>query len=189
MEKNKPRKADRTITNPVIGDEATFVVTSEESGGEYELIEIRLVPGGGNALHFHIAFEEQFEAVEGVLHVECDGKHLALQPGEKFIVKRRTPHRFYNPGSTPISFLIEVRPAHFEKVLRIGYGLARDGRATPKMSMPKNLLELGVCFHLGGTYLPGIPLFIQKSLSGFLYRIARWSGVEKRLMQKYCGVN
>jgi mannose-6-phosphate isomerase-like protein (cupin superfamily) len=187
MKMNNSEKKLRTITNPVIGDEVTFIVTKEESGGEYELIEIRVVPGGGNVLHFHTAFEEQFEAVEGTLHVECAGIQYMLRPGQKFIVKPGMVHRFWNPASAPISFLIEIRPArHFEQGLRIGYGLARDGRVNTKNSVPTNLLELGVCFHLSETYLAGIPLFVQKSLSGILYRVARWSGVENRLKQKYC---
>jgi len=178
--------AERTIVNPVIGDEVTFLVTAEESGGEYGLFEIRLAPGGGNELHFHTTFEEHFEAVEGVLHLECDGKRLALQPGERMIVQRNSVHRFYNPGSEPISFLVELRPAReFEACLRMAYGLARDGRVSPK-GVPKHALELAVLFRLSETYVVGIPLPVQKFMASVLYGIAKLAGVEKRMRNRYC---
>ncbi|HZG58879.1 cupin domain-containing protein [Paenibacillus sp.] len=177
---------DRTIVNPVIGDEVTFLVTSEESGGEYGRFEIRLSPGGGNELHFHSTLEESFEAVEGVLHLELDGRQLQLRPGEKATVKRNAYHRFYNPGSTPITFLVELRPpGEFEACLRMAYGLARDGRVSPK-GVPKYPLEMAVLFRLSETYVVGIPLGVQKFMAGPLYRVARWLGVERRLRKKYC---
>jgi len=178
---------ERTISNPLIGDEVTFLVTAEESRGEYELVEVRLKAGGGNGLHLHTDFDEQFQAVEGTLYVDCDGNSYSLQPGEKKTALRGSMHRFYNPGPTPITFLVEIRPARqFESTLRIAYGLARDGRVNPKNGIPRSLLETAVLFYIGESYVPGIPLTLQRILSACLYRIARWSGTEARLKNKYC---
>jgi len=182
---NKSMKA-RTIKNPVIGDEVTFLVTAEESGGEYGLMELRLSPGGSNELHFHTTFEERFEVLEGVLHLECDGKQLTLQPGETFLVRRNAMHKFFNPGTTPVTFLVEIRPAReFEACLRMAYGLARDGRTTDK-GVPNKPLEMAVLFRLSETYVAGIPLPLQKALAGILYGVAKMAGVERRLRRKYC---
>ena len=40
----------RRIYNPIQKDYATFLETSEESGGEHTLIEIEVAPGGGRRL-------------------------------------------------------------------------------------------------------------------------------------------
>lgn len=176
---------NRTVTNPLIGDQVTFLVTNEESKGEYELVEVWLKPGGGNDLHFHTSFEEHFEAVEGTLYVDCNGETFALKPGETITAKRGDMHRFYNPGTEPITFLVKILPArHFESTLRIAYGLARDSRVH-STGIPKNLFEMAVIFHIGETYIPKIPLFVQTTLSSVLYKCAKWTGVEKRLKQKY----
>jgi|GEM_PF-5135602 len=37
--------------NPVIGEKATFLKLSEDTGHQFSLIEIDLVAGGGNTLH------------------------------------------------------------------------------------------------------------------------------------------
>ena len=55
------------MCNPVIGDEVTFVRTAREAGGEHTLARVILKPGGGNPLHCHLTYTEQFEAVYGHL--------------------------------------------------------------------------------------------------------------------------
>ena len=39
--------------HPIQKDNATFLETSEETGGEYSLIEVEVAPGGGNNPHYH----------------------------------------------------------------------------------------------------------------------------------------
>ena len=69
----------RSFHHPIQRDRATFLETSEESGGEPTLAELEVAPGGGNALHRHLAFSERFE---GELTVHVDGRDLALRPGD-----------------------------------------------------------------------------------------------------------
>ena len=45
--------AGRRYYHPLQRDYATFLETSEETGGDSTLIEIEVAPGGGNAPHFH----------------------------------------------------------------------------------------------------------------------------------------
>lgn len=178
--------ANRTISNPQIGDTVTFLTTAQESGGAYEWVEVRLKPGGGTPLHYHTTFEEEFEAVSGTLSLDCDGKTLQLVPGQKAVAPTGSKHRFYNAGKAEIVFRVKIVPARsFEKFLRMQYGLARDGR-TGANSMPKSPLELAVVIAMGESLLIGPPVWFQKSVFGLLYRIAKWRGVERRLMNLYC---
>ncbi|MBW5447331.1 cupin domain-containing protein [Cohnella sp. CFH 77786] len=177
---------NRTIENPQVGDRVTFLTTRAESGGAYEWVEVELKAGGGNSLHYHTAFVEEFESMEGELYVDCDGKTFVLKPGERATAPIRTLHRFYNPGQTGIRFRVKIVPArHFEPTLRIAYGLACDGK-TNKNGIPKNVLALAVIFQLGESYLAGMPIWLQKGIFGLLYRIAKWAGTEKRLLETYC---
>ncbi|CAI6083652.1 cupin domain-containing protein [Cohnella sp. JJ-181] len=176
----------RTIRNPQIGDAVTFLTTAQESGGAYEWVEVCLQPGGGTPLHYHTTFEEEFEALDGRLSLDCDGKTLLLAPGQKAIAPLGSKHRFYNQENAEIVFRVKVLPARsFEKFLRMQYGLARDGR-TGANGMPKSMLELAVVIRMGESYLIGPPVWVQKGMFGLLYRIARWRGVERRLLSLYC---
>jgi quercetin dioxygenase-like cupin family protein len=75
----------RTITNPLIGDTVTFLETSEETNGAYTLVEVTLAAGGGNGLHYHLDFDEEFEVIEGVLGVQCEKEILHLKHGQTAI--------------------------------------------------------------------------------------------------------
>jgi mannose-6-phosphate isomerase-like protein (cupin superfamily) len=173
-----------TIENPLIGDRVTFLPGVD---GEYEHVEVYLAPGGGNGLHYHTTYVEEFQAVQGNLHLEVDGEIVILQPGEKAEAPIRSLHRFFNPSeSEAIIFHTKIIPArNFENMLRIAYGLANDGKVTNK-GVPKSVLDMAVLFHLGESYMPGIPISIQKGIFSSLYNLAKLTGTEKRLLQQYC---
>lgn len=169
----------RTVKNPAIGDEVTFLKTSRETGGAYTLVRVTLAPGGGNDMHFHRTFAEDFEAVEGVLTIECDGQRLQLQPGECATAPIGSRHRFANDTASPITFIGKIYPAErFEETIRIAYGLAREGKVKDG-GMPKNLLQLALLFEIGGTYPAGLPFWVQKAIFTPLIAIARWRKVER----------
>ena len=175
------RSKRETIANPAIGDRVTFLETTAETKGAYLRLQVELAAGGGNALHYHLAFTERFEVVAGSLNLEVDGQHLILQPGQSAIAPIGIPHRFYAPAGEPVTFVAEVRPARdFERALRISYGLAQDGRVN-RRGMPLNPLELAIVFKYAGTYLPAVPLWLQKGTMAALARLAERFGVEKRL--------
>lgn len=180
-------KLPRTIENPLVQDRVTFITTAAESGGSFEYVEVELAPGGGVDLHYHLAFTEHFEAVDGVLHLELDRLYRVLHPGQAASAPPGSLHRFFNPGNEKIIFRVKVAPARrFEQMLRISYGLARDGKVRGKTGIPRNVLDLSVIFELGETYMNGIPIGLQKGIIGILYRIAKWHGVEERLLNTYC---
>ncbi len=172
---------DRVIENPEIGDRVTFLRTTEETNGEYLLLQIELAPRGGNSLHYHPTFTEEFHAVAGQLNVELEGRHLTLEPGERALVPIGARHRFYSTSDEPIVFEVEIRPARrFEEGARIGYGLARDGLVRPG-GMPKSIWHAALLFQLGGTYPAGIPGWLIRPPLGLLAVIARWRGIDRDL--------
>ncbi len=181
-----PTGEDRRYYHPLQKDYTTFLETSEETGGEHTLIEIELAPGGGNTPHYHKTYDEHFEVIEGTLEVLVGKETRVLRPGQKAVAPRNTLHRFRNPGKQRVRFLVELRPASagFEKAIKAGYGLARDGRVRAD-GTPKNLYHLAVLLEWSEIRLPGV-FTIAEPLLRFLAKRARRKGIDRELEARYC---
>jgi mannose-6-phosphate isomerase-like protein (cupin superfamily) len=176
----------RVFENPLIKDKVTVLKTSHETNGEYLLVEVEMKAGGGNALHYHTSFTEEFVAVQGVLGIALGKKELMLKPGERATAGINELHRFFNPGSCTIRFHVKIAPAQdrFIQCLAIGYGLAADGLTNSK-GIPKKFDHLAVLLELSDTRFPGFLSLISPIM---LHRAkkARRRGVDKQLIEKYC---
>ena len=175
----------RRIYNPIQKDYATFLETSEETGGEHTLIEIEVAPGGGTTPHYHLTYAEHFEVISGALEVMVGGETRTLTAGEKAVAPKKTLHNFHNATDEPTTFLIELRPGSsgFEKALRVAYGLASDGLSNSK-GLPKNLYHTALLFEWGEGRLPGIFALLEP-LFGLLARRARRKGIDRELEARY----
>lgn len=177
---------DRTIVNPIFKDTATFIKRASETGGKYSECDVTLLPGGKNVPHIHKKYAETFIAMEGDLGVKAGGKTIILKPGETFTVPIGVVHHFFNPGNETIRYKIILSPGFegFEYMLRILYGMARDGQ-TDKKGLPKKLSLIALIGEIGDTSLPGIFVLLAPLLK-FLAARARKRGEEARLMNNYC---
>jgi mannose-6-phosphate isomerase-like protein (cupin superfamily) len=176
----------RTIVNPIIKDIATFVQTAKESESKVSEIEIVVMPGGGNILHYHKTYSETFIAVEGDLGVKLKDGIKILKPGERYRVKPMELHAFFNPTGRPVKFKVLIEPGHegFENSLRILYGLAADG-LTDRKSLPKNLTHTALLLNMSDMNAPGLLTWIFP----FLQWIAKGEKAKRekqRLLQQYC---
>ena len=177
----------RTIVNPVIKDVATFLQTARESNAKVSELEITLMPGGGNRLHYHKTYSETFVAVDGELGLRL-GKNESkiLKPGQRFTVKPMQLHCFFNPTANPIKFNILIEPGHegFENSLRIIYGLAKDG-LTDRESIPKKLMHTALIVTMGDMNAPGFLTWIYPLLKWLASR-TKAKKEQKRLIALYC---
>jgi quercetin dioxygenase-like cupin family protein len=175
----------RKIYNPIQKDHVTFLSTSDETGGEYTLVEVELAPKGGVGLHYHKTYAEKFDCLEGQLNVQLGKMTHELAPGASATAAPNVNHRFYNTTDEVCKFRVELRPASkgFERSLQIGYGLARDGE-TKKNGFPKDKYALAWLFDISESNLPGwMSLF-----EGILRRQAKTAvkrGLDKQLIEKY----
>ena len=178
--------AGRRYYHPLQRDYATFLETSEETGGDRTLIEIEVAPGGGNAPHYHKTYEERFQVIDGSLEVLVGRETRTLRPGERAVAGRNVLHRFRNPTGTPTRFLVELRPGHagFEKAIKAGYGLASDGLTGPT-GVPKNPYHLAVLLGWSEMRVPGI-FTLAEPLFRLLAMRARRKGVDAELEERYC---
>lgn len=180
------RTGKRRYYHPGQKDYATFLETSEETGGERTLIEIELAPGGGNAPHYHLTYDEHFEVLEGALEVQLGKDSRTLLPGEKAVAYKTVLHRFRNPTDEPVVFLIELRPGHggFEKALKVAYGIGGDGLAAAN-GAPKNPYHLALVFEWGEGQLPGL-FALAEPIFRLLAKRARRKGIDRKLEARYC---
>lgn len=182
----KPAGVGRRYYHPLQKDYATFLETSEESGGEHTLIEIEVAPGGGNEPHYHKTYKEHFEVIEGSLEVLVGRETRVLRPGERAVAGRNVLHRFRNPTGSHTRFLVELRPGHagFEKAIKAGYGLAADGLTGPT-GVPKNIYHLAVLLDWSEMRVPGL-FTIAEPLFRLLAARARRKGIDADLEARYC---
>lgn len=178
----------RTVTNPIMKDEVTFLETSSESGGRHTLVDVKLAPGGGVDLHYHTDFAEEFICLEGELSIQVDDYITRLTPGESAMAPVRSKHRFFNQSNQPCRFQCRIAPGFpgFEQSVQIAYGLVRDGKTNAK-GMPTNLFALGYIVMISGTYLPGWMAAILP-LMNWLGRQAIKRGIAAELQRRYLTV-
>ena len=176
----------RVFENPLIKDKVTLLESSTQTGGAYTLLEVELQAGGGNDLHYHLSFSEQFTVVNGELGIDLNKQQLRLQKGESATAPAKELHRFYNPGDKPVTFLVKLVPGHerFEQGLAIAYGLAADGKTT-KNGVPRKLDHMSLVVSFTDTCLPGFFSFIQPVMRWRARRDMR-KNMQLELIRKYC---
>ena len=176
----------RRYYHPLQKDYATFLKRSDETGGEYTLIEIEVAPGGGNAPHYHKTYDEHFEVLRGELEVMAGGKSRTLRTGEKAVAPKNTLHNFRNTTDAPTTFLVTLRPGSsgFEMALMAGYGLASDGLVRAD-GVPRNLYHLAVLLECSDIRVPGL-ITVAEPVLRILAKRARRKGLDRELEARYC---
>lgn len=96
------------------GDRYTFLVTGEESGGAYFVMEALVPPGGGPPPHIHTREEETFYLIEGKVEFLLGEKRITAGPGDFINVPRRTVHCFQNTGQETARMVLTFTPAGME---------------------------------------------------------------------------
>jgi quercetin dioxygenase-like cupin family protein len=102
-------------------NEISVLVSGDEAGGKYCVMELVVQPGGGaTALHTD-QWVETFHVLEGEIAwtVERDGRLVTWSavPGETVVVPQGVKHRFAGAGDAP-SRMLTVGPAEFERFFR-----------------------------------------------------------------------
>ncbi|HEY9720385.1 MAG TPA: cupin domain-containing protein [Oscillatoriaceae cyanobacterium] len=174
----------RTIHNPHSNDVVTFMETSRETNGARSVIENRCGAGGGVPLHYHNEFDEEIVAVDGPLTVTLGNRTLTLQPGERVVVPRGTPHCFRNATSGEVTFQANLVPGStgFENFLRVLAGLSQDGKVN-RAGLP-DLRTFAMMSRWADTNLCGA-LSVMNPVMSLLARRAEKSGLGDRLRARY----
>ena len=96
------------------GDHYTFLVTGEESGGAYFVMEALVPPGGGPPPHIHSREDETFYVLEGEIEFMLGEATILAGAGDFVNVPRGTVHRFRNNGTGVARLVLTFTPAGIE---------------------------------------------------------------------------
>lgn len=177
----------KTYHNPLNGEYTKILESAADTQGHYSLLEVCLIPGGGNPPHYHTRFTEEFIAVEGKLGLLYEENIFHLEPGESRMIPIGISHRFFNDGDKPIVFRIVLRDGQpgFENFIKALFGLVNDGRTTKTM-IPKNPLISAVLLQWGDTHLRNNYFRLLSPFATAAFHLASAIGIERKLVKRYC---
>jgi quercetin dioxygenase-like cupin family protein len=113
----------------LVGDTYTILLSGEDTGGRYCLIDMYVPPGGGPPPHRH-DFEESFTVLEGEIEATFRGVASVIHAGETINIPANAPHMFRNRSTLPARLLCICAPAGQEAFFR-EVGVPVASRTTP----------------------------------------------------------
>jgi quercetin dioxygenase-like cupin family protein len=127
-----------TLANPddpnarhvsVAGGTYTILVTGEQTGGRYSLIDMLVPPGGGPPPHRH-DFEEMFTILDGEIELTFRGEAHRAVAGSTVNIPANAPHSFKNVSDKPLRMLCMCTPSGQEEFF-MAVGDPVDSRTAP----------------------------------------------------------
>lgn len=113
------RTADEGEVLSIAGGRYRILISGEETGGNYAVIEMNVPPGGGPNPHAHPDMQEMFYVVEGEVEFRTDnGKTRAGQGGFINIPFGGGVHAFKNVSDQPAKLLCTVVPSGLEVMFK-----------------------------------------------------------------------
>jgi quercetin dioxygenase-like cupin family protein len=117
----------------VAGDTYTILLTGDDTGGRFTIIDIYVPPGGGPPSHRH-DFEETFIILSGRLDFTFRDATQAASTGTTINVPANAAHQFRNSSDEPARLLCICAPAGQEEFFTaVGDRVA--GRTAPPPSL------------------------------------------------------
>lgn len=178
---------DRTIDNPVTGQRAIFIETARESGGARSVMDVATTPGGGVLLHRHADHEEWIDVLEGEIELTMDGVTWRAGAGEHIVIAAGAVHSWRNPSADRVlRFRGVITPGHpgFEAVLRVSFGLGRDGGLRAG-GLPRRFADLALLADWDPSLLAVGPRRWLAPLMRWSARRARAHGRAAELLRRY----
>ena len=109
----------------------SILLSGEDTGGAYCLLDLRVAPGNGVPRHTHTREDEAIFVLYGELEVAVGDELFTLRPGETLIAPRNIPHQLRNSGKVTNHYLIMFSPSGFEGFLRATSVPAPDNAVAP----------------------------------------------------------
>ena len=123
----------------------SILLSGEDTGGAYCLLDMRVAPGKGVPRHTHTCEDEALFVLSGELEATVGDEVFTLKVGHTLMAPRNIPHQLRNSGETANHYLIMFSPAGFEGFLRATSVPAPDhavAPAKPPAIAVQNVFEL-----------------------------------------------
>lgn len=109
----------------------SILLSGEDTGGAYCLLDLRVAPGKGVPRHTHTREDEAIFVLSGELEAIVGDELFTLRAGETLIAPRNIPHHLRNSGTVSNHYLIMFSPSGFEGFLRATSVPALDDAVAP----------------------------------------------------------
>lgn len=118
----------------VVGDTYTVLLTGEDTGGRFAMIDMLVPAGNGPPPHRH-DFEETFHVVDGEIEVTFRDQTSTVRTGETANIPANAPHNFTNATDATVRLLCVVSPAGLEEFFAVvGDPLSTRTSPPPELS-------------------------------------------------------
>jgi quercetin dioxygenase-like cupin family protein len=122
----------RRVSLGDVGDTYTILVSGEESGGRYCLIDMHIPDGSGPPPHRH-DFDESFTVLEGEVEFTVRGQTHRVPTGATVTVPSNAPHLFRNTSGKAARMLcVCVPPGLDEFFMAIGTPVTSRTASVPR---------------------------------------------------------
>lgn len=157
----------QTIYNTVTGEALTFLQTAKDTNGEKLVFDLLLNPGSTVPMkHVHTMQDEIFEIVSGEVNIEVGKELKHLKAGDKAVMPKNIPHRWWNESSEEARLTVTFIPAHNTEDFFIQMFALASGGLTKKNGAP-TFRQAAVMCRKYNIYHPKIPVIVQKAASLF----------------------
>ena len=109
----------------------SILLSGEDTGGAYCLLDVRVAPGLGVPRHTHTREDEALFVLSGELEATVGDKIFTLRAGETLMAPRNIPHQLLNSGNVANHYLIIFSPSGFEGFLKATSVPAPDDAVAP----------------------------------------------------------
>ncbi|MEP6926453.1 MAG: cupin domain-containing protein [Ginsengibacter sp.] len=112
----------------VVGDSYRIIISGEQTGGNYAVIDMLVPPGGGPGPHAHKDIQEMFYVAEGEINFKMEGGKYKAQKGSFVnIPLGGKVHSFKNTTNNIAHLLCTVVPAGLDAFFKeIGKPIDKD---------------------------------------------------------------
>ena len=104
----------RTLPTPA-ADAVTIKADTRQTNGSMTVLEFRLAPGSGPAIHTHLREDELWWVLEGDFRFRTGNDWLRASAGGMAFGPRGMPHAFQNIGDGPGRLLVVTTPSGLER--------------------------------------------------------------------------
>ena len=104
----------RTLPTPT-ADLVTVKADTRQTNGSLTVMEFRIAPGSGPAVHTHLREDELWWVLEGDFRFRTGSDWLHASTGGMAFGPRGMPHAFQNIGEVPGRLLIVTTPSGLER--------------------------------------------------------------------------
>ena len=148
----QPKNDEKLKHVAVVGDVYTILISGKDTNGQYCLIDMQVMPGGGPPPHRH-DFEEMFMISEGEIELTFRSEKKNVNAGETVNIPRNAPHNFKNVSDKLAKMLCMCSPAGQDDFfLEVGDLVESKDSKPPELSEQEKKERLNKTIELASKY-------------------------------------